>query len=217
MFIGHYGISTAARAADRTVRLWVYVAAAQLLDLAWCVLIMLGVEKVGPAPATAEGLEFISYPWSHSLVAAIGWGIIGAALVRALFKTSGRSALLVGLVVFSHWPIDLLVHHQDLPLWPGDSPKYGFALWDYPWLERGAEVVVLLIGCGLWAMSRAKQKRATWPAWVFAVICLVLFYAAIKMPMPAVIDPVQVGEMGLGVILGVTLVAWLLDRGKQAG
>jgi membrane-bound metal-dependent hydrolase YbcI (DUF457 family) len=58
-------------------------------------------------------LELIYIPYTHSLIAAIGWSI----LYGLWYKTSGydggnRAAFLVGLAVLSHWFEDLLVHHE---------------------------------------------------------------------------------------------------------
>ena len=70
MFIGHFAAGFAATRAVPRVSLGVLLAAAQLADIVWPVLVLAGVEQVRIAPgATAyTPLEFVSYPWSHSLL-----------------------------------------------------------------------------------------------------------------------------------------------------
>ena len=42
MFVGHYGVSFAAKKADDSVPLWVLFLAVQLLDVVWAPLVLLG-------------------------------------------------------------------------------------------------------------------------------------------------------------------------------
>ena len=44
MFVGHYGPAFAIRAARPEVPLWVLFVAAQLVDIAWALLVLGGVE-----------------------------------------------------------------------------------------------------------------------------------------------------------------------------
>jgi hypothetical protein len=46
----------------------------------------------------------------------------------------GRCAIVLGLVSFSHWLLDLIVHRHDMPLLPGNLghfPQFGFGLWRF--------------------------------------------------------------------------------------
>ena len=61
---------------------------------------------------------------------------------------SKRGAVLVGVAVFSHWPLDLVVHRLDLPLYD-NALKVGFGLWDYPVLTSVVESIVTLGGLSL--------------------------------------------------------------------
>jgi hypothetical protein len=57
-------------------------AAARLLDLIWPFLVLTGVERVRiqPGITAASPLDFVSYPWSHSLAMAIVWNVIIAGI-----------------------------------------------------------------------------------------------------------------------------------------
>src|SRR3954470_20635291 len=121
MFAGHYGAGLGAKAAERRVPLWVLFLAVQLLDIVWAVLVLLDVERVTVVPGLldASDYSFEFYPWSHSLTAAVGWSVLAYAAVRLVAPIawrSSRAALVVAAAVFSHWPLDLIVHRSDMPL-----------------------------------------------------------------------------------------------------
>ena len=77
MFIGHFALGFAAKRAAPRISLGTLFAASQLPDLLWPVLVALGIEHVRIAPgATAfTPLEFVSYPYSHSLLFVAIWGL----------------------------------------------------------------------------------------------------------------------------------------------
>jgi membrane-bound metal-dependent hydrolase YbcI (DUF457 family) len=98
--------------------------------LAWPILVLLGLETVSVAPGNTAftPLSFDSYPWSHSLLMAIVWGVVASGFMYWIGKDR-RVAVLVGMVVLSHWLLDFTTHRADLALWPGGS-KHGMGLWN---------------------------------------------------------------------------------------
>jgi hypothetical protein len=50
-------------------------------------------------------------------------------VVAALIWKDRSISLLIGLVTFSHWILDFIVHPLDLPLTFGNSPQVGLGLW----------------------------------------------------------------------------------------
>jgi hypothetical protein len=52
-----------------------------------------------------------------------------AAVIAYLVYRDRRASSMIGLVVFSHWVLDFIVHAPDLPLLFKDSPKVGLGLW----------------------------------------------------------------------------------------
>lgn len=130
MFVGHLAVALAARRVDSRLTLGPAVAAAFGLDLIWPLLLLLGVESVRVQPgATAfTNLDFVSYPWTHSLLAAAGWSVLAMIAGRAAARSSRIGAMLGGLV-FSHWILDLITHRPDLPFWPS-GPVAGLGLWN---------------------------------------------------------------------------------------
>jgi hypothetical protein len=105
MFIGHIALGLAAKRAAPRVSLAVLLSAAQFADLLWPVLVAFGVEQVRISPGITAftPLEFVSYPYSHSLLLLVIWGVVFGAvfdgMVRvkvAAFATAGKSADTVG-------------------------------------------------------------------------------------------------------------------------
>ena len=88
MFLGHYGLAFALKRAEPKVSLGTLFLAAQLVDLAWGATILLGWEVVAISPGVtaATPLRFLSYPITHSLLAAVLWAL------RALAPTRPRAA-----------------------------------------------------------------------------------------------------------------------------
>jgi hypothetical protein len=148
MFVGHYGPSFAIKSLRPAIPLWLLFIAVQLVDVAWAVLILLGVEKVRIVPGitASNPLDLYYMPYTHSLVAAIVWSAAAAAFVWFLPRVATRAAVVwVGAAVFSHWVLDLLVHRPDLPLYD-DTMKVGLGLWNYPALALALEAALLFGG-----------------------------------------------------------------------
>jgi hypothetical protein len=129
MFVGHLAAALSAKKLEPRVPLGAAVAASFGIDLLWPVFLLLGIEtvRVNPGDTAFTHLAFESYPWSHSLVAVVGWSALAAILGRVV-SSSWRVGLILGGLVLSHWGLDLLTHRPDLPLWP-NGPLVGLGLW----------------------------------------------------------------------------------------
>lgn len=81
MFMGHYGVSFAAKSAGRQIPLWVLFIAVQFLDVLWGPFVLAGVEKLRIVPGITASLPLDLYymPYTHSLEAAAVWS--GVAVV----------------------------------------------------------------------------------------------------------------------------------------
>jgi hypothetical protein len=102
-------------------------------DLLWPFLVLSGVEKVtvNPDSPLQKDLDFVSYPFSHSLVIgmliASGLGIIPGLLLGPL------SGVVFVLASASHWVLDISVHMKDLPVTGmRRDRKVGLGLWGRP-------------------------------------------------------------------------------------
>src|SRR5271165_2088424 len=172
MFTGHYSASFAGKAVDRAIPLWVLFVAVQLLDFFWSILVLLGVEHVRIVPGfmAASALDLYDMPYTHSLAGALAISVIGGALFCLLSKRPWTAGLIVGLAVFSHWILDLIVHAPDLLIY--GSHKMGFGLWNYFWPELVLEVVLLLVTL-LWYLSAVSSPVVKRRAWILFAILLV--------------------------------------------
>jgi hypothetical protein len=173
MFVGHYGVSFAGKRLAPTVSLATLFIAVQLLDVAWSLLVLLGIEKVRIVPGitATNPLDLYYMPYTHSLVAALGWSA-AAFLVYTRFAPMAtvRSSLVVAAAVFSHWVLDLLVHRPDLPLF-ADSAKVGLGLWNHRALAFGLEIAILFGGLALYFGLGVKRRGGII---VFGVVMLAL-------------------------------------------
>ena len=198
----------AAKPLQPRVSLGTLFLAAQLADLLWPTLLLLGVERVAIVPGLMAGspFDFIYYPFSHSLLAQL---LLGLALGSAygLIRGNWRGALLVGLVVPSHWLLDLVVHRPDLPFYPGPSAKVGLGLWHS---LPGTLVVELgLLAVGLWVYVRATRPRNRTGRYVLwgLIAFLVLSYLGTELgPAPTSVRAMAWGGQLLW--LSVALAYW---------
>jgi hypothetical protein len=69
--------------------------------------------------------------------------------------------MLVGLAVFSHWILDLIVHRPDLAVYD-DTLKVGFGLWNYKGPELVLEIAILVVGIAFYfkrnVIKSVRQK-----------------------------------------------------------
>lgn len=161
MFIGHAALALAARPVAPRAHLGVALAATYWLDLVWPVLVLLGIERVeiDPGNTAFTPLDFIHYPWSHSLAAALAWG---AVFGLACWRLGRRAALVMGLLVVSHWVLDALAHRPDLPLWPGSQAMIGLGLWNSVPGTLVVESALFAAGVAIYLRHSARAAVSFW-------------------------------------------------------
>lgn len=72
MFAGHYAASFGAGRLERRIPLWHLFIATQFLDTAWCVFILLGIERARFASSLGSTpLDLYYMPYTHSLPGAL--------------------------------------------------------------------------------------------------------------------------------------------------
>jgi hypothetical protein len=132
MFIGHFAVGLAAKSVKPSLSLGSYFIAAQFVDLLWPTLLLLNLESViiSPGNTAMTPLDFVHYPYTHSLVMALIWAGAGFLLVYFL-KKDFNAALLIGVCVASHWVLDFVTHRPDLPLTLSETTKVGLGLWNH--------------------------------------------------------------------------------------
>lgn len=161
MYIGHYGVAFAFKGLWRSISLGLLFIAIQFVDILWAIFVLVGREVVNIVPGitAASPLDFVRFPYSHSLVASFVWA--GAAYALFRFAPSeqqserGKVALVMGVAVLSHFFLDVIVHRPDLPLLDGGSPKIGLGLWNNALAAYAVEGAILLAGLALYLRSTA--------------------------------------------------------------
>lgn len=90
MFIGHFGAGLAAKKIDHRPSLGTLFIAAQWIDLIWPIFLLLGLEKVQIEPGNTAftPLNFIYYPFTHSLLGVIIWSFLIGGLYYFFKKKS---------------------------------------------------------------------------------------------------------------------------------
>jgi membrane-bound metal-dependent hydrolase YbcI (DUF457 family) len=147
MFIGHFALALGAKKVAPKLSLGTTFIAVQLLDLLWPPFLLIGIEKVKIEPGNTAftPLNFIHYPFSHSLVNAVVWAMLFATVFYFIRKDM-RNAIVVGALVLSHWFLDLLTHRPDLPVFPWSDWKVGLGLWNNVALTLATEVGLFAAG-----------------------------------------------------------------------
>ncbi|HZP01626.1 MAG TPA: hypothetical protein VFD30_15155 [Terriglobia bacterium] len=205
MFIGHYGVALAAKRVAPKVSLGTLVLAAQLVDLIWPILLLLGIEHVciDPGNMAATPLDFYDYPYTHSLAGAVGWAI-GLASLYLVVRRYVCGAVVVGLCVVSHWFLDAIVHRPDLLIIPGGQTRIGLGVWNSLPAAMAVELGTLAIGLGIYVIAtRARDRVGRWALWTLVVVLIGLWLGAILGPPPPSVKALAV--MGL---FGWAFVLW---------
>jgi hypothetical protein len=186
MFIGHFAVGFASKRLAPDTSEGALLLAPLFLDVLWPVFLALGIEKVriDPGNTAYTPLDFVSYPWSHSLVMSIVWSVVLGALVLAATR-SRRGALVVGAGVFSHWVMDFITHRPDLPLAPGSTHYFGLGLWRSVPATMIVEIIIYIVGMGIYVRTtRARDRIGAIAFWALAILLLVLYVVTSFGPPP---------------------------------
>lgn len=193
--------------------LWQLFLAVQAVDILFMTLAPLGVERLVLHPDEPGllqlGLEFM--PYSHSLVAALGWGAVAVAIGRLAGRP--RAGLALGLAVASHWFVDLPVHTPDLPLFAGDGMKVGFGMWRSAVGSFAFELGFLVAGFTLLArgIEGVERARAVRMVWAMAAVQAFIVFVA---PAPgSVLEVAVASQVGFFVFAAA---AWWVEKPRPA-
>jgi hypothetical protein len=213
-------VALALKPLDKRLNLFWPFLGASFLDVLWPIFILLGVEqaRIDPGHIGQTPFEFLSYPFSHSLLATVIWSGLAYLIFRMLpvptIIDRKRAALAMAIAVFSHWVLDFLVHEPDLSLWGGDT-KVGLSLWQYPIAEFVLETLILATGVFIYLRStRGTGFGARFGMLIYSAVLLLSFVmttfgagAPPNMTMTAIV--------GLLMALTLALIAGWLDRKRM--
>jgi membrane-bound metal-dependent hydrolase YbcI (DUF457 family) len=205
MFIGHFGAGFAAKGVDKKISLGTLFLASQFIDLLWPILLLLGLEsvKIESGNTAVTPLNFISYPISHSMAAVIFWGIL-FGVVYYLFKKNLRGSILLGVLVFSHWLLDLLTHRPDLQVFPWSDYKVGLGLWNSFSGTLIVETLIFIGGIFIYYKTAKPQNRTRQILFWSLIIFLAAIYAMNLFGPP----PPSEGPIAIAGLSQWLLIAW---------
>jgi hypothetical protein len=187
MFIGHFALGFGAKKVAPMVSLGTLFLAAQFADVLWPILLAAGLEvvEIEPGNTVLTPFHFVSYPYSHSLAALAGWSTLFAGCYRLLRGSRMIGVFTIGLLVLSHWVLDLVTHRPDLPLTIGGSERFGFGLWNQPWVAIPLELLLFGGGIAVYLRAtRARTKSGTVGLWLLVVFLVATYFAALFGPPP---------------------------------
>lgn len=128
--IGHLAAGIAAKPAVSSIPLWALLVAGELNELLYFIFSATGLEpRAAFTMDFTQGVRYLtagSNPWSHGLFMSVVWALVAAGIAFLYFRR-WREAATIGLVVFSHWVLDFLMH-ANLPLFFAGSPLVGLGL-----------------------------------------------------------------------------------------
>jgi hypothetical protein len=187
MFLGHFALAFGAKHVAPAVSLGTLFLACQFADLLWPTLVVLGLEvvEVDPCNTLVTPLNFVSYPYSHSLVMLLGWS---ALFALAYFLVRGRQVVAMATLaalVFSHYILDVITHRPDLPITIGGEARLGLGLWNYPGTTLAVESALFIIGAAFYtSVTRARDGVGRIGLWALIVTLVAIYFAALYGPPP---------------------------------
>lgn len=195
MYVGHFASALALKGREPRAPTWGLLIGVGVLDLLFGPFVLAGIERITITPGTSPGFSLDHIDWSHSLLMSLVWSTVFA---MAWWRSGRRVAFVMGLAVFSHFVLDLVVHPADLALWPGAATHIGFGLWVT--LPVGWWFVELGLIAACWAyyvrQSRVRGGFGGRPIGVALVLLgLHVFNAPWFQPAPA--SPDQDGGAGV--------------------
>ena len=214
MFVGHYGLALAAKRVAPRTSLGTLFLAAQLADLVWPMLLLAGIERVRIVPNENPFLRlaFEWYPWTHSLVTDVGWGMV-AGIVYFVARKDKRGTVVVGSLVVSHWVLDFVTHVPDLPIYPG-GPVFGLGLWRSFIGTIIVEALLFGIGGALYVrVTRAADRTGRYAFLGLVAFLAVIFVANAYSPPPPDARSVAWASLAAWVF---PLFGWWVDRHRTA-
>jgi hypothetical protein len=184
MGIGHAAVALGASRVAPRINAGILIFAAFLADFLLGIFGALGMEQahVPPDFASRHYLTF-TFPYSHGLVALMGWGLLfGAVCYWMNRRDRVRVFWVIAALVFSHFILDGLVHVPELPLLGRDSPKVGLSLWNHMPLELTIESLMGLAGLVIYWKGGTRVSR--WGMAAFVVLLTALTWTQLVSTTP---------------------------------
>lgn len=215
MFIGHTAVGFALKRMAPRASLGLLLAAVNWADILWTVFLLLGLEhaRIAPGDTKWSPFDLYDYPWSHSLLALVVWGV-ALGLVYFAWQKEKAGAVAISIGVISHWVLDWVTHRADMPLYPS-GPKFGLALWNSIVGTYAVELGIFF--AGVWIYARATRAHDPIGRYGFGtyVVFLLFVYIGDRFSGP----PETMREVSWTGLIGVVVLlvwAWWFDSHRDA-
>ena len=155
---GHLAVGFAVRKYAPEIPLLVILTAAYAIDLLYFLFLAVGIDT------------YEYNPWSHSLFMAVIWSLI-AVLITFFVSKKSQNGLVIGLVVFSHWILDVIVWDNML-IFFDKTHRIGFGLYNRigfsltglklnsaSLLASSIELSMLIIGIVIYILYLRKMRK----------------------------------------------------------
>jgi membrane-bound metal-dependent hydrolase YbcI (DUF457 family) len=170
--------------------------------------------RIAPGDTAVTPLDFVSYPWSHSLAMSVAWAAAIGLLSLAWPGDRNRGAVLA-LCFLSHWVLDALTHRPDLPLAPGSEVRVGLGLWRSVPATVIVETLMYIAGVGIYlASTRARDAVGRWGLAALVLVLPVIYAANVAGPPPPSVRAIEWAGIA-GTVLFWSWAAWV-DRHREA-
>jgi hypothetical protein len=167
MDIGHIGAGLMLKKVDKRVNSGGLILASNLMDIVFILLVLLGIETI---PKSHEGWQYLfsTLPYSHSLLASIGWSALTFVFVFVLWRKYGwQTAAIIAAAVFSHFVLDLIYFA------PG-APRDLITIIEY-----------LIVIVGIWVYLGTKRKWSV--IWRMGLTLLLIILIVLINSLPLII------------------------------
>lgn len=152
MYAGHIGVGLGAWSYRKAIPLWLLLVAAQFPDWLDAGMCLADLDR-GPFGLYTHGFIPVG-------IAALAFALVAYAITRDF-----SAALIMALVVTSHWALDYLTGMK--PTWPG-GPIVGLGLYSRPVLDVMMESATILAGWLLYRRTLSREMRNH--GWTYAML-----------------------------------------------
>lgn len=231
MLVGHFSAALIGKSIKREIPLWHLMVAANAMDFLWIALNFLHIEAfaiIDPGISGASAffwLNLHTMPWSHGLLATLALSAVLGLLYLKFFTAKRYDiALVIALIVWSHWWLDLIEHRPDLHV-IGDNYQ-GWGLWSSVSASLIIELGLFAIAMATYVIRTAKlpqslfadesfaQKYKLDSLWLFASILIVIQIAFSFIPP---FKPECLFLICFAMLISlVPLLSWLVDAKRGA-
>ena len=213
MGIGHIALGFAAKRWVSRVPLALLVLAATFVDVLWGAAVLVGIEhaRIVPGITKAMPVDLYDYPYTHSLLAGILWALVFGG-IYFIVRQYRAGAVMLGLLVLSHWVLDFVSHRPDMPIF-ANGPYLGLGLWNSVPASIVVEEAMAVLGVLLYLRAtRARSAAGRWGLAAFVAVMLVMGVAGYLGPPPPSVTPLAAFNL-LSLVL--VLVLHAIDRQRD--